>query len=135
MKLADMIRPRPGMIAVMVDTREEITPQGLWIPPDSARSLHETRPTHGKVVAIGARGFQNDDDDDDDLGPTTSPINVGDHVLFSKYTGTKIQYMVTEEIDGRKQKRSQETVLVMREVDVLATIDDEKEAANLRVRA
>jgi len=71
---------------------------GLFIP-DSAKE----KPQQGEVVAVG-EGRKSDS------GETISmTVNVGDKVLFGKYSGSEIK------IDGQEY-------LVMRESDIMAII-------------
>lgn len=126
--LGDQIEPMPGRIVVLVDTKDEITANGLLVPQDVARSLHEgNRPTHGTIVAM-AQG--SDDDLDDNL-------ELGDHVLFSKFSGTKVSRMVMVEdpLDSRKRQRAEETVIIMNRSDVLARIKTPEAASGLKIRS
>lgn len=123
--LADLIDPMPGKIAVLIATRDEITPQGLLIPYETARSLHEGRAVQGTVVAIGEP--DPDFDDDEELSLPPRKLKLGDHVVFSKFTGTKI----TWQPDRTKERQE---VLIMMEGDVLAIIRNPDEAKNLKVR-
>jgi len=127
--LADIIKPRPGRIAVLVDTKDEITTHGIYIPRDSARSIHEARVTQGQVVAVG-ESVEYDSDDDDIGAPATSQsrISVGDHVLFGKFTGTRVSRIVGKD-------RKEEAVIIMNEHDVLATIVDPTQAQGIKVKA
>jgi len=76
--------------------------KGVIIVPDSVR---EGRRTDQGIVYT--------------RGPNTTDLRVGDHVLFSGYTGTKLT------IDGIG------IVFVMREMDILARIEDEEADAIL----
>lgn len=109
--LRDLIVPMPGHVVVLIDTRDEITPQGLLIPESTARSLHEERPTQGEVVAIG-------DQDEDDLASAPSVLQVGDRVVFAKFSGTKISWQP----DRRERK---ESVVILKEKDILCKIRTE----------
>lgn len=122
-RLQDLIVPMPGKIAVLVSTRDEITPQGLFIPVETARSLHEERPTQGVVVAIGDDEILTTDDED-----ASGAIEIGDHVIFGKYTGTKISYQPDRKVP-------KETVVIMREADILCILRTPTEADKLKVRA
>lgn len=124
--IADLIEPMPGNIAVSIDTKGEWTPQGLLIPLDTAHTIHQAKPTFGTVVAIGGEADQGMDDDDYNL-------QVGDVVLFSKFSGTRISRNITEVVDG-KQSRREEVVLIMQEKDVLARIKNSDTTVNLKVR-
>lgn len=117
--LADMIRPAPGKIAVLVESKSERTPSGLLIPVDTVRSIHEEKATQGTVISKG-------DEDDDSF------VNIGDVVLFGKYTGTKIKYR--PERPANEPQADQETVIIMTEASVLAVLLTPEQAANFKVR-
>jgi len=106
--LRELIIPMPGNIVVLVDTRDEITPTGLLIPETTARSIHEERPTQGEIVSIGAQ-------DEDDLASAPTVLQVGDRVVFAKFSGTKISWQP----DRRKPK---EAVVILKEKDILCKI-------------
>lgn len=106
--LRELIVPMPGNIVVLIDTKDEITPGGLLIPESTARSLHEERPTQGEVISIGVQ-------DDDDLASAPSLLEVGDRVIFAKFSGTKISWQP----DRRKPR---EAVVILKEKDILCKI-------------
>lgn len=106
--LRELIVPMPGKIVVLIDTKEEITPQGLLIPVETARSIHEERPTQGEVIAIG-------DQDEDDLTSAPSVLSVGDRVVFAKFSGTKISWQPD-------RRRPKESVVILSEKDILCKI-------------
>lgn len=110
--LGDMIQPLAGKVAVLVETKDEITAGGLYIPVETARSVHEDRPTRGVVVAVG--------DDVDE-------VEVGQTVIFGKYTGTKIKYQIDRSV-------SAETVIIMDERSILTVLLSPEEASNIKVR-
>jgi len=93
------IRPLHDRIAVTRIAEEEKTKGGIIIP-DTAKE----KPVEGKVVAVG-KGRVGDDGKVRPLG-----LKVGDHVLFAKYGGTEVK------LDG-------ETILIMREDDVLGVLE------------
>lgn len=124
--IADLIEPMPGLIAVSIDTKGEWTPQGLLIPLDTARTIHEAKPTFGTVVAVGDEAPQGTDDEDVDIA-------IGDVVLFSKYSGTRVSRTIEEEVDGKRGRR-EEVILIMRRTDVLARVKSDA-TVNLKVRS
>lgn len=126
--LGDLIAPMPGKIAVQVDTKNEFTPGGLFIPVETARTIHEARATQGIVVAHG-----DDSDEDDDLESPPPRTKVGDTVLFGKYTGTKITWQPPTP-EGQKERPPREEVIVMHEKDVLAILLSPEQAKNIRVK-
>jgi len=78
-------------------TPEETTSAGGIVIPDSAAE----KPSRGEIVAVGP-GKTND------KGEIRVPdVKAGDQVLFGKYSGTEVK------LDG-------ETLLVMREDDIMA---------------
>ena len=94
------IRPLHDRIVVRrVDAKT--TSAGGIIIPDNAQE----KPIQGEVVAVGGGAvLQNGDRRELDL-------QVGDRVLFGKYSGTEVK------LDG-------EELLVMRESDIMAIIED-----------
>jgi chaperonin GroES len=78
-------------------TPEETTSAGGIVIPDTAAE----KPSRGEVMAVGP-GKAND------KGEVRAPdVKAGDQVLFGKYAGTEVK------LDG-------ETLLVMREDDIMA---------------
>jgi chaperonin GroES len=94
------IRPLYDRIVVKrLDTNEEKTASGLIIP-DSAKE----KPQEGEVVAVG-KGKRLED------GKVVSlDVQVGDRILFGKYSGSEVK------IDGNE-------LLIMREDEVLGILD------------
>jgi chaperonin GroES len=78
---------------------DEKTKGGLIIP-DNAKE----KPAEGEVVAVGA-GARDEDGD-----RISMDVNVGDRILFGKWSGTEVT------IDG-------EEMLIMKESDILGVID------------
>jgi chaperonin GroES len=96
------IRPLHDRIVVR-RVEEKETLKGGIIIPDSAKE----KPQEGEVVAVG-KGKRADD------GKLVAlDVNVGDHILFGKYSGNDIK------IDG-------EELLIMREDEVLGVIENGK---------
>ena len=98
------IRPLYDRIVVKrLDTQDEKTASGLFIP-DSAKE----KPQEGEVVAVG-KGKRLED------GKVVSlDVQVGDRILFGKYSGSEIK------LDG-------EELLIMREDEVLGVLDNATE--------
>ncbi|TNF35653.1 MAG: co-chaperone GroES [Gammaproteobacteria bacterium] len=92
------IRPLHDRVVVK-RMEEERTSAGGIVIPDSATE----KPSRGEVLAVG-NGKVNDQGEVRALD-----VKVGDKVLFGKYAGTEIK------VDG-------ETVLIMREDDILGVI-------------
>jgi chaperonin GroES len=94
------IKPLNDRVVVKPDAPEETTKSGIIIP-DAAKE----RPQRGTVVAVGDGKFS-------EAGVLLPPlVREGDKVLYGKYSGTE------SEFDG-------EDVLIMRESDIFATIND-----------
>ena len=93
------IRPLQDRILVSRIAGEEKTAGGIIIP-DNAKE----KPMEGKVVAIG-NGKVLDD------GKVRKPeLNIGDRILFSKYSGSEVK------IDGEEH-------LILREDDILGVVE------------
>jgi chaperonin GroES len=95
------LKPLGDRLIVKAIDEEQTTASGLVLP-DTAKE----KPQKGKVLAAGDGRWDED-------GEKRIPLDVaaGDTVLYSKYGGTEIK------VDG-------EDLLVLRESDVLAKIDD-----------
>lgn len=94
------IRPLHDRLVVKRIKAETTTKGGIVIPDSSAE-----KPSQGEVIAVG-EGVLLENGERRQLD-----VKVGDRVLFAKYSGTEVK------LDG-------ETLLVMRESDVLAVIED-----------
>lgn len=93
------IRPLHDRVVIR-RMEEEKTSAGGIVIPDSATE----KPVRGEVIAAGnGKTLENGD-------KRPLDVKVGDQVLFGKYTGTEIK------VEG-------ETLLVMREDDIVAVID------------
>ena len=91
-------RPLHDRVLVRRVEAEEKTAGGIIIP-DSAKE----KPAEGEIVAVGT-GAKNEE------GKVTPlDVNVGDRVLFGKWSGTEIK------VDG-------EDLLIMKESDILGII-------------
>ena len=92
------IRPLHDRVVVKRLEAERKTASGIVIPDSSAE-----KPDQGEVIAIGPGKHENG---------TVLPmcVNVGDRVLFGKYSGQAVK------IDG-------EEVLVMREEDIMGVLE------------
>jgi chaperonin GroES len=93
-------RPLYDRILIKRIEAESKTPSGL-IVPDAAKE----KPQEGEVIAIGAGRTLSD-------GKVREiSLNVGERVLFGKYTGDEIK------LDGIEH-------IILREEDVLAVLDN-----------
>jgi len=94
------LRPLHDRVVVKRMEEERTSPGGIVIP-DSATE----KPIKGEVVAVGNGKIT-------DSGEVRAlDLKAGDKVLFGKYSGTEVR------VDG-------EELLVMREDDVMAVIED-----------
>ena len=95
------LKPLGDRLIVKAVEEEETTASGLVLP-DTAKE----KPQKGEVLAVGDGKYDED-------GEKRIPLDVkeGDQVLYSKYGGTEIK------VDG-------EDLLVLRESDVLAKIEE-----------
>ena len=92
------LKPLADRIVVKAMEAEDITKGGI-ILPDTAKE----KPVEGTIVAAGP-GKKTDD------GTIIKPeVNVGDKVLYGKYSGTEVT------VDG-------EEYLIMRESDIFAIV-------------
>ena len=93
------LKPLGGRVIVEPIEQEEMTAGGI-ILPDTAKE----KPQEGKILAAGP----GDRDEDGERIPME--VQVGDKVLYAKYSGTEVK------MDGKK-------LLILRESDILAVID------------
>jgi chaperonin GroES len=92
-------RPLHDRVAVKRVEEEQKTKGGLIIP-DTAKE----KPMQGEVLAVGPGAR----DEDGDLVPMS--VQVGDRVLFGKWSGTEV-------------KIDDEEVLIMKESDLLGVLE------------
>ena len=93
-------RPLHDRVAVKRIEEEQKTKGGLIIP-DTAKE----KPMQGEVLAVGPGAR----DDKGELVPMS--VQVGDRVLFGKWSGTEV-------------KIDDEEVLIMKESDLLGVLED-----------
>ncbi|HET6823266.1 MAG TPA: co-chaperone GroES [Anaerolineales bacterium] len=93
------LKPLGGRVIVEPTEQEEMTAGGI-ILPETAKE----KPQEGKILAAGP----GDRDEDGERIPMD--VQVGDKVLYAKYSGTEVK------LDGKK-------LLILRESDILAVID------------
>src|SRR3972149_5987520 len=79
---------------------EEVTPSGIVLPETA-----KEKPQKGEVLSAGPGAR------DEDGKRIAMDVRVGDKVLFAKYAGTEIK------IDNEK-------LLILRESDILAIVED-----------
>jgi chaperonin GroES len=94
------LAPLGDRVVVQPSGREETTKSGIVIP-DTAKE----KPQRGLIVAVG----EGRRDDDGDRVPMD--VEVGDLVLFAKYSGTEFKY-------------EDEEYLILSEKDILAKVDE-----------
>ena len=93
------IRPLHDRVVIKRMEEEKASPGGIIIP-DSATE----KPIKGEVIAVGNGKIQ----DNGKVQPLD--VNVGDTVLFGKYSGTEV-------------KVDSDELVVMKEDDIMAVID------------
>ncbi len=95
------IRPLHDRVIVKREAEERKSAGGIVIPDTASE-----KPTFGKIVAVGqGKVLEN--------GQVRAPdVKVGDRILFGKYSGTEV-------------KVNNEELVVMREEDVMAVLDQE----------
>jgi len=93
------IRPLNNRVLIKRIEEPNRTPGGLFLP-DTAKE----KPVEGEVLAVGEGRV----DDNGKLVPMT--IQVGDRIVFSKYSGTEIK------LEGNE-------FLLMREDDILGIVE------------
>ena len=98
------LKPLEDRVVVKPLEAEDVTSGGIVLP-DSAKE----KPQRGKIVAVGDGKIL------DDGTRRAMTVKKGDEVLFGKYSGTEI------ELDD-------ETVVIMRESDLLAKIESGKKS-------
>lgn len=123
--LAEIIEPAVGRIAVLVDTRDEITPAGLYIPTEQVKTIHESRATQGTIISMGDASLSDPDNDEYNYG-------VGDRVVFGKYNGTEISYQPPGE--PGKPRPPKERIIILTHKDILCKFNIPEEADNVKVR-
>ena len=94
------LKPLGDRVVVKPLEEEEVTPSGIVLPETA-----KEKPQKGEVLAVGPGAR------DDDGKRIEMDVSVGDKVLFAKYGGTEIK------IDTEK-------LLILRESDVLAILDE-----------
>ena len=98
--MALKIKPLADRLVVKPLEDEEVTPSGIVLPETA-----KEKPQRGEVLAVGP-GARNDDGEH-----VAMDVSVKDKVLFAKYSGTEI-------------KIEDEKVLILRESDILAILED-----------
>ena len=93
------IRPLHDRVIVKRLEEDRTSPGGIVIPDTAAE-----KPVQGKIVAVGKGRIL----EDGQVRPCD--LNVGDKILFGKYSGTEVK------LEG-------EDLVVMREEDVMAVIE------------
>ncbi|MFC2730845.1 MAG: co-chaperone GroES [Pauljensenia sp.] len=79
--MAITIKPLEDRIVIRQVDSEEKTASGLYIP-DAAKE----KPQEGEVLAVGPGRV------DDNGNRVPVDVKVGDHVIFSRYGGTEVEY-------------------------------------------
>ena len=93
------LKPLGGRVIVEPIEQEEMTAGGI-ILPETAKE----KPQEGKILAAGP----GERDEDGERIPME--VQIGDRVLYAKYSGTEVK------MDGKK-------LLILRESDILAVLE------------
>jgi len=93
------LQPIDDRVVVEFEEAEETT-QGGIVLPESAKE----KPQRGKVIAVGQGKLL------DNGERVACSVQVGDRIIFGKYSGTEVKY------DGKEYK-------ILRESDILAKIE------------
>ena len=93
------LKPLGGRVIVEPIEQEEKTAGGI-ILPETAKE----KPQEGKILAAGPG------ERDENGARIAMEVNVGDKVLYAKYSGTEVK------MDGKK-------LLILRESDILAVVE------------
>ncbi len=100
--MAINLKPLGSRVVVEPLEQEEVTAGGIVLPETA-----KEKPQKGLVLSVGPG-------DRDDAGKRIAmDVTVGDTVLFAKYAGTEIK------MDNKK-------ILILRESDLLAIVDEKK---------
>ncbi len=94
------LKPLADRLVVKPLEGEEVTPSGIVLPETA-----KEKPMKGEVLAVGPGAR------DDEGKRIKMEVSVKDTVLFAKYAGTEIK------LDGEK-------LLILRESDILAVLED-----------
>ncbi len=98
--MALKLKPLGDRLVIKPLEGEDVTPSGIVLPETA-----KEKPQKGEVLAVGPGAR------DEDGKRIAMDVKVKDKVLFAKYAGTEIK------IDGEK-------VLILRESDILAIVED-----------
>jgi chaperonin GroES len=98
--MALKLKPLGDRLVVKPLEGEDVTPSGLVLPETA-----KEKPQKGEVLSVGPGAR------DEDGKRIAMDVKAKDKVLFAKYAGTEFK------IDGEK-------VLILRESDILAILDD-----------
>ena len=93
-----MIRPLGERVLVEAIEQKETTASGIVLPDSS-----KEKPQEGKVVAVGSGTLK-------DGVRVALEVQVGDVIIFSKYSGTEVKY------EGKEY-------LIMKESDIQAIVE------------
>ncbi len=100
--MAMKLKPLGSRVVVEPREEEDVLASGLVLPETA-----KEKPQKGLVISVGPG------ERDDDGKRVPMDVAEGDLVLFAKYSGTEIK------VDGKK-------LLILRESDLLAIVDEKK---------
>lgn len=93
------LKPLGGRVIVEPIEQEEMTAGGIILPETA-----QEKPQEGKILAAGPG------ERDEEGKRVPMDVQVGDKVLYAKYSGTEVK------MDGKK-------LLILRESDILAVVE------------
>ncbi|HRJ43890.1 MAG: co-chaperone GroES [Caldilineaceae bacterium] len=93
------LRPLGDRLVIKPTEQEEVTKSGIYLPETA-----KEKPQQGSIIAVGP-GARDEDGD-----RIAMDVQIGDIVLYAKYSGTTIK------IDGTEY-------LILKENDVLAIVE------------
>jgi len=96
------LKPLGSRLVVEPIEQEDVTASGIVLPETA-----KEKPQKGKVLSVGPG------DRDEEGKRIPMDVKVGDTILFAKYSGTEI-------------KMDQKKLLILKENDVLAIVEDKK---------
>lgn len=78
------LAPMPGYVLVEPAEKQTKSEGGIYLPDTSSE-----KPQAGKVIAVGSATYK-------DGRETTSPVKVGDSVVYKKWGGNDVKINTTE---------------------------------------
>lgn len=93
------LKPLGDRVVVKPVEQDEQTASGIFLPETA-----KEKPQQGEIIAVGPGAR------DEDGERLAMDVNVGDRVLYARYSGTSVK------IDGKE-------ILILKESDILAIVE------------